>query len=104
VSLAHGSREAAEQLKDTRYKVVLIDLRIPDGSGGDVFRMVRDANPEARTILITGHRSEMDQVVDQIVAEGADAVCYKPFNVPELLAKLEQLAGANDEETGHPPL
>jgi len=103
VSLAHGSREAAEQLKDTRYKVVLIDLRIPDGSGGDVFRLVRDANPEARTILITGHRSEMDQVIDQLVEEGADAVCYKPFDVPDLLAKLEQLTGARDEETGHTP-
>jgi DNA-binding response OmpR family regulator len=103
VSLAQGSREAAEQLEDTLYKVVLIDLRIPDGSGGDVFRMVRDANPQACTILITGHRSEMDNVIDQMIAEGADAVCYKPFNVPELLAKLEQLAGAHDEETGHPP-
>jgi two-component system, NtrC family, response regulator HydG len=103
VSLAHGSREAAEQLKDTRYKVVLIDLRIPDGSGDDVFRLVRDANPEARTILITGHRSEMDQAIDQMIAEGADAVCYKPFHVPELLATLEQLAGVHDQETGHPP-
>jgi DNA-binding response OmpR family regulator len=103
VSLAHGRREASEQLKDTRYKVVLIDLRIPDGSGGDVFRMVREANPQARTILITGHRSEMDQVIDRRTAEGADAVCYKPFDVPALLAKLEQLAGAHDEEKGHPP-
>ncbi len=103
VSLAHGGHEAAEQLRDTRYKVVLIDLRIPDGNGGDVFRMVREANPEARTILITGHRSEMDELIDQILAEGADAVCYKPFDVPELLAKLWQLSGAQEEEAGQTP-
>ncbi len=103
VSLAHDGREAAEQLKDTRFKVVLIDMKIPDGDGGDVFRMVREANPQARTILITGYRSEMDQLIDQMLAEGADAVCYKPFDVPELLAKLEQLAEAHDEETGDAP-
>jgi CheY-like chemotaxis protein len=103
VCLAHGSREAAAQLKDSRYKVVLIDLRIPDGTGSDVFRMVREANPQARTILITGHRSEMDQLIDRMVAEGADAVCYKPFDVPALLTKLGELAVANGEETGHPP-
>lgn len=103
VSLAHGGREASEQLKDTRFKVVLIDLRIPDGNGAEVFRMVRNANPQARTILITGHRSEMDQVIEQMVAEGADAVCYKPFDVPELLATLGQLAGAHDAEAGNSP-
>jgi CheY-like chemotaxis protein len=103
VCLAHGGRAAAEQLQDMRYKVVLIDLRIPDGNGADVFRMVREANPQARTIVITGHRSEMDQVIEQMIAEGADAVCYKPFNVPELLAKLEQLSGAHNEEAGRPP-
>jgi len=103
VSLAHGGREASEQLRDTRYKVVLIDLRIPDGNGAEVFRTVREANPQARTILITGHRSEMDELIGQMMAEGADAVCYKPFHVPELLAKLEQLSGGHQEEAGSPP-
>ena len=56
-----------------------------------MFRLVRQANPQARTVLITGHRSEMDQVVQQVVAEGADAVCYKPFDVPRLLDTLQQL-------------
>ena len=42
VSLAHGSREAADQLKSTDFKVVLIDMRIPDGDGSEVFRMVRE--------------------------------------------------------------
>jgi two-component system, NtrC family, response regulator HydG len=103
VSIAHDVREASGQLSDSRYKVVLIDLRIPHGNGADVFRMVRDANPQARTILITGHRPEMDLLIEQMIADGADAVCYKPFNVPELLTKLERLAGAHPVETGPAP-
>jgi CheY-like chemotaxis protein len=103
VSLAHDGRGAADQLKETTFKVVLIDMRIPHGNGGTVFRMVRDANPQARTILITGHRSEMDQLIERMLAEGADAVCYKPFDVPGLLSKLDQLAGMYKEGANHSP-
>jgi two-component system, NtrC family, response regulator HydG len=103
VSLAHDAREAADQLKDTRFKVVLIDMRIPEGDGDAVFGMVREANPQARTILITGHRSEMDQVIERMIAQGADAVCYKPFDIPELLRKMGQLARVQEEVAGHGP-
>jgi two-component system, NtrC family, response regulator HydG len=92
VCLAHGSAEAADQLRKTAFKVVLIDMKIPDGDGSSVFRIVREANPKACTVLITGFRSEMDQIVEQTLAEGADAICYKPFDLPNLLATLDQLA------------
>jgi CheY-like chemotaxis protein len=103
VSVAHDGREAAEQLKATPFRVVIIDLRLPDGDGRDVFRMARAANPETRTILITGNRSETDPLIKRMVAEGADAVCYKPFDVPELLGTLQQLAGAQVEGAGDGP-
>jgi DNA-binding NtrC family response regulator len=91
VSLAHDARMAAENLKDATFRAVLIDMKLPEGDGSAVFHMVRRANPKARTIVITGHRGEMEQQVEQIVKEGADAVCYKPFDVPRLLATLNQL-------------
>jgi CheY-like chemotaxis protein len=100
VSLAHGGRQAVSQLQESIYRVVLIDMQIPEGDGSMVYRMVREANPQARTILITGLRSKMDQLVERTIAEGADAVCYKPFHVPALLETLEHLAGTRSEEAG----
>lgn len=93
VALAHDSREASEQLRGQRYRVILIDLRLPDSDGSEIFRMVRTGDPCARTIVITGHRSEMDPILDGLIAEGVDAVCFKPFNIPVLLDKLDELAG-----------
>ena len=52
---------------------------------------MRQANPQARTVVITGHRAEMEQLVQQVIEEGADAVCYKPFDVAKLLTTLERL-------------
>jgi two-component system, NtrC family, response regulator HydG len=92
VCLAHDQKEAADRLKGREFKVVLIDMKLPHGDGGAVFHLVRQTNPHARTVVITGHRSEMDLLVQKVVDEGADAVCYKPFDVPRLLSTLEQLS------------
>jgi CheY-like chemotaxis protein len=95
VCLAHDALAAEQRLKDSTFRVVLIDMKMPEGDGAGVFRTVRRANPQARTILITGHRCEVDQVVSRVMAEGADAVCYKPFDVPQLLTTLALLTSAN---------
>jgi CheY-like chemotaxis protein len=93
VCVAHNEKQAAERLLGSGFRVVLIDMRLPDGDGNKVFQLVRQTNPKARTILITGYRSETEQLVQKVVAEGADAVCYKPFDVPGLLTVLQKLTG-----------
>jgi CheY-like chemotaxis protein len=93
VGLAHDETEAAQRLQDRSFKAVMIDMKLPRGDGTSVFRLVRETNPQARTIVITGFRSEMDRLVQQVLNEGADAVCYKPFDLPKLLTTLEQLTG-----------
>lgn len=93
VCLAHDECAAAVRLKDREFDVVLIDMKLPQSDGQRVFRLVRKMNSLARTIAITGFRSETAQLVREVVAEGVDAVCYKPFEIPELLSTVQQLAG-----------
>jgi DNA-binding NtrC family response regulator len=91
VSLTHNEQQTAARLKDTSVKVVLIDMKLPEGDGTGVFRSVRSLNPQTRTVVITGHRSEMEELVRKVLDEGADSVCYKPFDMPKLLDTLKQL-------------
>ncbi|HEV7223010.1 MAG TPA: response regulator [Pirellulales bacterium] len=91
VALAHDPPEAAARLGQRSHHVVLIDMKLPHGGGADVFRLVRQANPQARTVLITGLCGEMEQLVEQTLASGADAACYKPFDIPRLLEILRSL-------------
>jgi two-component system, NtrC family, response regulator HydG len=91
VCLAHDVRAGAERARERAYKVVLIDMRLPGGDGADVYHAVRGANPGARTVVITGRRGDLGALVERVVREGADAVCYKPFDVPALLATLDRL-------------
>ncbi len=90
VCVAHNEEQAAEQLSERGIRVVLIDMKLPQGDGTSVFRLVRQTNPNARTIIITGNRTEMEQLIQNVVNEGADAVCFKPFDVPNLLTVLQK--------------
>ncbi|HEX6987114.1 MAG TPA: response regulator [Planctomycetaceae bacterium] len=91
VGVAHEEGQAAGLLRDASYKVVLIDMKLPGGDGGTVFQTVRRLSPESRVILVTGFRNELDDLVRRVLAEGADAICYKPFDVPELLDTVHRL-------------
>ena len=91
VCLAHDEDDAAEQLNDCEYDIVLIDMKLPQSDGQRVFQLVKELNSEARTIAITGFRLETEQLVDQMVSDGMDAVCYKPFDISELFSTIERV-------------
>lgn len=102
VALAHDVKEASERLTESEFRVVLIDLKLGTETGAAVFEMVRSRHPQARTLLITGCAHEVSDVVEEVLRQGADAVCFKPFDVPRLISAVRQLsAGTNlvgDEE------
>jgi CheY-like chemotaxis protein len=45
VCLAHDESGAAAHLRDTSFRVVLIDMKLPRGDGAGVYRLVRQVNP-----------------------------------------------------------
>ena len=97
VSLAHTASAAQNLFLQQELKVVLLDLNLPDGNGSEVFALLRQAVPEVRTIIITGHREQLDSLIGKLLAEGADAICYKPFDLEQLLATLKRLVETGQE-------
>ncbi len=98
VGIAHDAREAGTFLKRHEYQVVLIDMKLPGvDSGVSVLQAVRSQNPDARTVVITGFALEMNALVDRALQGGASAVCYKPFDVGQLLRTVDQLARHSSE-------
>lgn len=91
VVMAHRLHDLERQLAARSPRVVLIDMKLPGSDGQVVFQRVRSITPAVRTIIITGVPMEVDRMIQQVVEEGADAVCYKPFDTENLLATLERL-------------
>lgn len=98
VHLAHDVRSARQSLASCQFQVILLDLKLPDGEGGQVLQEVRATNPQARTIVITGHRNELESRVQQALTEGAAGVAYKPFDVPSLLKIVDVCAHSARED------
>lgn len=61
---------------------VLLDLKMPVVSGSDAFQKIREINPEARIVIATGFG--LNEEAQQLLDEGAVAVCAKPFSMQEL--------------------
>ena len=96
VALAYNHQDASERMREKNFRIVLVDLKLPGGDGQDVLDLIRQSNPQAHTVLITEERLGDEEPVAQAVEEGADAVCYKPFNIPQLLDTLSQFARPGD--------
>lgn len=89
LALAHDAEGACRQLAMKSFSIVLIDLKLPEPDAGErVFRAVRETNPKARRILVTGFRDESVETIHRLVEQGVDAICYKPIDVENLLKML----------------
>lgn len=77
---------AREALENGVHDVVLIDRQMPDGDGLSLVRMLRDAGRHVPSIIISA-LGETHQRIDGLNV-GADDYLPKPFEVEELLARI----------------
>lgn len=86
VTPAADAQEFHKRLDDERYDLVVLDVLLPDGSGLDLCRLLRQRHPGLPVILVTALREEVDRIIG--LELGADDYIGKPFNPRELLARI----------------
>jgi two-component system, OmpR family, KDP operon response regulator KdpE len=82
---ARTGEEALEKLRAEPYDLVLLDIHMPVMAGMEACQAIR-ANSEVAIIMLTVSNSEKDKVA--ALDSGADDYVTKPFNTPELLARI----------------
>jgi DNA-binding NtrC family response regulator len=92
-SVAGSLREARQQLLMMPVQAVLLDLRLPDGSGLDLFEDT-ELRGNAEIVLITGHASLETSI--QALRVGAADYLTKPVNVAQLKRVLSRLSQSSD--------
>ena len=80
---------ALEAIRLNPYSLVVLDIGLPDGSGLDVCRQLRADGSEARVLVLTARDSLSDKVGG--LDAGADDYLTKPFDSPELAARVRAL-------------
>jgi len=82
---AKSGEEALEKLREARFDLVLLDMNMPGMTGLETCRAIR-AQSEIAIIMLTVRDSEEDKV--EALDAGADDYVTKPYNAPELLARI----------------
>lgn len=102
--LAANRRQCQQRLADSRVDLVVLDVMLPDGSGLDICRQIKDEKPEVAVILLTALKEDVDRIIG--LELGADDYLGKPFNPRELAARIRAVlrrgspaAAAKDGET-----
>ncbi|HEY6963131.1 MAG TPA: response regulator [Gaiellaceae bacterium] len=92
-SEASDSAEALRMLRERPPSLVLLDVMLPDGSGLDVVRAMRDdpALRDVPAVIVSAWQAPED--IERAVESGADAFLPKPFPPEELVDVVNRLVG-----------
>jgi len=75
-----------EYTKHQMPRLVILDLRLPDGSGFDICRQMRQMGFHQPIIMLTAQQDETDKVLG--LEMGADDYMTKPFSMRELVSRV----------------
>ncbi|MDE1896562.1 MAG: response regulator transcription factor [Rhodospirillales bacterium] len=89
VDWARDGLMALEALRDPAYAIALLDLGLPGADGMTVLKSARQHGIETPVLIITARDAVESRVTG--LDHGADDYLVKPFEVPELLARMRAL-------------
>lgn len=79
--------EAVQTVQDVEPDLMILDLMLPNVSGYDICKKIRDLKFTFPIIMLTARDQEIDKVTGLNI--GADDYITKPFGVKELLARIK---------------
>jgi two-component system alkaline phosphatase synthesis response regulator PhoP len=89
VDSASDAHSGLAKATSGQFDVIVLDVMLPGGNGFDICRAVRQKGIQTPILMLTAR----GQVVDKVVGLklGADDYLVKPFEMAELLARIEAL-------------
>ena len=90
VTTAKDGTEAIEMVKSKHYDIIFLDVVLPGIDGVETFEHVKEIDPAATVIMMTGYTEE--DLVRKAVSEGAYTCIYKPFNMEKLIELVEGIS------------
>jgi DNA-binding response OmpR family regulator len=89
VDTAQDGKTGLELTKTYRYDLILLDVVVPGLDGMSLCRQLRSQGAQMPILMLTGKSSSGDRI--EGLEAGADDYVVKPFDVPELVARIRAL-------------
>jgi CheY-like chemotaxis protein len=91
VETAVSGASAVDKFKKRRFDVALMDIVMPGMNGVEASRKIKEINPEATIILMTGYSDE--PLLSLARHEGARYIVHKPVKIERLIEIITEAAG-----------
>lgn len=88
VEMAKDGEEALQKIASSKFDLVLTDMRMPKMDGLQLVNELSQKRPEIATVVMSGHGSI--DVALEAVRRGASDFLSKPFNLPEIIVRLNK--------------
>ena len=93
VSSAYDGVEALKFIESEYFDVIVLDVMMPELDGISVVEHIRLNNIETPVLILSAKNSSVDRILG--LKKGADDYLTKPFNLEELLLRVEKLIEKN---------
>lgn len=81
--------EAEDKLISFNYDIILLDITLPDGSGIDLLKLIKEKSPTTGVLIVSAKNSLDDKL--EGLDLGADDYITKPFHLAELNSRVNSL-------------
>jgi DNA-binding NtrC family response regulator len=98
VEVAESGEEALEKIAKEEYGVIVLDIKLPDIDGLQVFEHAKELKPETKGVIITAFPSKETQ--EKAKKLGLMDYLAKPFKVEDLEKLISQALGEAEKKVG----
>lgn len=96
VDTAYSGDEAMKKINNEQFKIVILDIRLPDVNGIEIYEKLKTTQPGVGVIFISGF--SMDENVDKIAKGNNYTYLHKPFDPENLIKILDDIKGMKNQE------
>jgi DNA-binding NtrC family response regulator len=86
---AEDGYKAIELVKKEKFDLYFVDVRMPGLNGLDTYRGIRQVDPEALVVMITGYAVE--DILKQAREEGSYGLIRKPFDISQITEVIDKI-------------
>ena len=102
ITSAYDGAEALNAVQKEYFNLIILDVMLPELDGITVCETIRLSNPDIPILILSAKNSSADRVLG--LKKGADDYLTKPFNLEELLIRVNNLIKKSERLSSKQPL
>jgi two-component system alkaline phosphatase synthesis response regulator PhoP len=102
ITSAYDGAEALQAVQKEFFNLIILDIMLPEIDGITVCETIRLSNPDIPILILSAKNSSADRVLG--LKKGADDYLTKPFNLEELLIRVNNLIKKSERLSAKQPL